>query len=805
MAISLLESLLNNITRFFQLASCEGIKYEPVEKYHQKIVERLKLLKPILDAFVDAEIASDEMFQKALARLYQSVGELRERFEKWQPLMSKFYLVLRVESLMTKIETCSLEITELLKPSDQFEAVELSVAPLEHHAQKIKHMGHEGTSSIIMKAIKDHMDGAGASSENLAVLTDILSLKSNQEVLIEAVALEKLKETAEHAGKCDEIEHIDHMIALVTHMHEHLVMVKLSQTCNPVPIPAYFFCPLSLELMVDPVIIASGQTYERAFIQKWIDLGFTVCPKTRQALSHTTLTPNNTVKGVIANWHESNNMKLPDPEKYSGARRAHHSTAADPTVSLSSPIKRSISTNGFLREVSSASHPHSLSENSLSGAGIDENDTLDIGRISMRCCEDTTDHSGERSLNTGDKLSMSPSRDSDAYGEELSFYGMINLDACTLSNFNSSHGTPGVGNDVALQDAAYCSDASGELISEPQPASNLGAPPSEPDLSSRLETGSHCQTIGPEALKKFIPSVVASPAVELRADFLEVETQVRKLVEDLKNTSLDAQKNATAELRLLAKHDTDNRILIANFGAISLLVNLLRSTDSLVQENAVTALLNLSINVENKAAIANADAIEPLIHVLESGSLEAKQNAAATLYSLSVIEENKIKIGRSRAIKPLVDLLGNGTSGGKKDALKALFNLSKFRQNQIRIVQAGAVKYLIELVDPAEGMVDKAVALLSNLANTYEGRVRIGQDGGIPVLVEVVELGSARAKENAAASLLQLCTKCGRYCKEALLEGAIPPLVALSLSGTIRAKEKAQALLNYIRNQRRSR
>lgn len=93
MAISLLESLLNNITRFFQLASCEGIKYEPVEKYHQKIVERLKLLKPILDAFVDAEIASDEMFQKALARLYQSVGELRERFEKWQPLMSKFYLV----------------------------------------------------------------------------------------------------------------------------------------------------------------------------------------------------------------------------------------------------------------------------------------------------------------------------------------------------------------------------------------------------------------------------------------------------------------------------------------------------------------------------------------------------------------------------------------------------------------------------------------------------------------------------------------------------------------------------------------
>ncbi|CAI9755311.1 unnamed protein product [Fraxinus pennsylvanica] len=804
MEISLLKSLLDNFTSFFQLASCEGIKYEPAEKYHQKIEERLKLLKPILDAFVDTEIASDEMLHKALAGLYQSVGELREIFEKWQPLMSKVYFVLQVESLMTKIETYCLEIPELLKSSDQFLAAELSAASLKHRVEKIKHMGHEGSSSIIMKAIKDHMDGAGASSESLAVLADILSLKSNQEVLIEAVALEKLKETAEHAGKRGEIEHIDHMIALITQMHEHLVMVKLSQTCNPVPIPAYFICPLSLELMVDPVIIASGQTYERAFIQKWIDLGFTVCPKTRQALSHTSLTPNNIVKGVIANWHESNNIKLPGPKNYSVARRANHSTAPDPTVSLSSPLKSSISSNGFLREVSSASHPRSLSDNSLLGAAVNENDALDIGRISMGCCEDITDHSGERSLNTGDKLSRSPSRESNGHGEELSFCGMISLSACSLSNFNSSHGTPGDGNDVALQDSAYCSDASGELISEPQPAANLEAPPSEPDLSSRLETGSHCQTIVAEALKKFIPSVVSSPAVELRTDFLEVEAQVMKLVEDLKNTSLDAQKNATAELRLLAKHDTDNRILIANSGAISLLVNLLRSTDSLVQENAVTALLNLSLNVKNKAAIANADAIEPLIHVLETGSVEAKQNSAATLFSLSEIEENKIKIGRSRAIKPLVDLLGNGTPGGRKDALKALLNLSKYHQNQIRIVQAGAVKYLIELIDPAVGMVDKAVALLSNLANTYEGRMRIGQDGGIPVIVEVVELGSARAKENAAASLLQLCTKSGRYCKEALLEGAIPPLVALSLSGTIRAKEKAQALLNYFRTQRRS-
>ncbi|KAK4400983.1 U-box domain-containing protein 4 [Sesamum angolense] len=166
------------------------------------------------------------------------------------------------------------------------------------------------------------------------------------------------------------------------------------------------------------------------------------------------------------------------------------------------------------------------------------------------------------------------------------------------------------------------------------------------------------------------------------------------------------------------------------------------------------------------------------------------------------MDENKIKIGRSGAIKPLVDLLGNGTPRGKKDAATALFNLSINHENKARIVQAGAVKYLVELMDPAFGMVDKAVAVLSNLATIHEGRTAIGQEGGIPVLVEVVELGSGRGKENAAAALLQLCTNSNRFCNMVLQEGAVPPLVALSQSGTPRAREKAQQLLGYFRNQR---
>ncbi|KAL0393715.1 UNVERIFIED_CONTAM: U-box domain-containing protein 4 [Sesamum latifolium] len=758
MEISSLKSLLNSITSFLQLSSFEGIKSEPLQKYYQKIEQILKLLKPILDAIVGAEIASDEMLQRAFAGLLQSVDELREICETWQPLMSKIYLVLQVESLVSKTRIHGFEILESLKSSDHSLPAELSAASLEHCVQKIKHVESEQASVIVGKAIKDHVEGSGATSDSLSEVADSLALKSNQELLIEAVALDKLKENAEQADKIGEVEYIDQMIALVTHMHDLLVMVKQSDTCNPVPIPADFCCPLSLELMADPVIVASGQTYERAFIRKWLDLGLTVCPKTRQTLAHTNLIPNYTVKALIANWCESNNVKLPDPTKSInlnqpssllsnagsvGVRRVNNSGAPDGP--LASQVNSSIPSIATQRDRTS-SHPRSLSEDSLTEAAVNGTG-LDAERVSPGSSGDMSDHSGERSLNSGGLFLMSPSRNGGAGDDERSsqVHNRTNSASSTLSNSNMSQGTAADGSEVASHASACGSDASGELAAERQPAANSSAPQREPDFLSRLETRSRGQAIWRRPSERLIPRIVSSPTVEMRADLLEVETQVKRLVEDLKSGSLDAQRNATAQIRLLAKHNNDNRMVIATCGAISLLVNLLRSEDLTVQENAVTALLNLSINDNNKSAIANANAIEPLIHVLETGSPEAKENSAATLFSLSVIEDLKIKIGRSGAIKPLVDLLGNGTPRGKRDAATALFNLSIHHENKPRIVQAGAVKYLVELMDPAFGMVDKAVAVLSNLATIHEGRAAIGQEGGIPFLVEVVELGSARA------------------------------------------------------------
>uniref|UniRef100_A0A453C9X1 RING-type E3 ubiquitin transferase n=4 Tax=Aegilops tauschii TaxID=37682 RepID=A0A453C9X1_AEGTS len=78
----------------------------------------------------------------------------------------------------------------------------------------------------------------------------------------------------------------------------------------PLP-PEELRCPISLQLMYDPVVIASGQTYERACIEKWFNSGNTTCPKTRKELPQLSVTPNYCIKGLITSWCEQNGVPVP--------------------------------------------------------------------------------------------------------------------------------------------------------------------------------------------------------------------------------------------------------------------------------------------------------------------------------------------------------------------------------------------------------------------------------------------------------------------------------------------------------------
>lgn len=83
---------------------------------------------------------------------------------------------------------------------------------------------------------------------------------------------------------------------------------------TPPTLPSAYCCPISMEIMVDPVIVATGHTYDRCSIERWVHTqGHKTCPCTGMKLRHLEFTPNYALKSAIQEWAVANNYKLPEP------------------------------------------------------------------------------------------------------------------------------------------------------------------------------------------------------------------------------------------------------------------------------------------------------------------------------------------------------------------------------------------------------------------------------------------------------------------------------------------------------------
>ncbi|XP_071739937.1 E3 ubiquitin-protein ligase PUB23-like [Rutidosis leptorrhynchoides] len=75
-------------------------------------------------------------------------------------------------------------------------------------------------------------------------------------------------------------------------------------------VPSHFLCPISMQIMNDPVTIPTGITYDRDSIERWLFVcKGTTCPVTNQPLSDPDLTPNHTLHRLIQSWCTINSKK----------------------------------------------------------------------------------------------------------------------------------------------------------------------------------------------------------------------------------------------------------------------------------------------------------------------------------------------------------------------------------------------------------------------------------------------------------------------------------------------------------------
>ncbi|KAL0282386.1 UNVERIFIED_CONTAM: U-box domain-containing protein 3 [Sesamum angustifolium] len=740
----------------------------PAEKDHTSIASLLKHLKLVLDDVADHKSPLSEALSKECKKLDVAVNEAREFLEKWSPRKSKILCVLQSKPLLLKIQVSSVELSCILCRLFESSSRALSLSNAQICMQESQNLKLGELSGCIGEILEIQKQGRIPDDGRLMLIVESLNLRSKQELLSEFIAIRKERQKAADNKITGDFDQISQTVDLISRIRDCVVKLENFIARNGLQIPPYFCCPLSLELMLDPVIVASGQTYERTAIRKWLDHGLVTCPKTGDLLPHKNLIHNYTVKALITNWFDLNKVELsnnPDNADLCSVQR--HSERMNCVDDLQYPLQ--------LR--SSTSIP-SLED----GHGFE---TLYVD-VSPRLNEEGYCLFREKCHQSSSELSYVQSR------SESASIAITSIDYLPMASTEISRTS-------SKQDDA--STRSGDITSCYSPSNKISE-------SSNSGSGKHYNSS--KTMAEMVkngnrrPSRTLSSPSGLGSTNLASTSDVEKLIKYLKSASSELQSTAAREIRFLAKYNMENRFIIGQCGAISPLISLLYSDVELIQEHAVTALLNISINEKIKARIGAEGAVEPLIHVLRTGNAVARENAAAALFSLSLLDEYRIKIGRSGAVKPLVDLLQSGTLRGLKDAATALFNLSIFHENKAHIVQAGAIKYLVRLMDPASEMVDKAVALLANLSTITEGCSAIAREGGIPLIVEIVETGSERGKENAASILLQLCINSPKYCQTILQEGVVPPLVALSLCGTPRAKGKAQQLLSHFRSQRKS-
>ncbi|CAI5980320.1 unnamed protein product [Closterium sp. NIES-65] len=100
--------------------------------------------------------------------------------------------------------------------------------------------------------------------------------------------------------------------------------------------PPEFLCPITCELMADPVMVVTGQTYERSSIRQWISEGHRTCPITRMPLGNIELVPNYALRNAIRAWAQKRGIELKEPEffpppRISGAQYKTANNASAPS------------------------------------------------------------------------------------------------------------------------------------------------------------------------------------------------------------------------------------------------------------------------------------------------------------------------------------------------------------------------------------------------------------------------------------------------------------------------------------------
>lgn len=285
---------------------------------------RIRLLVPMLEEAKEAPTPLTVASEAALRRLREALHAARDLLQLGSS-GSKIFLVLDREKIMKTFQdvTASLEqalagisFDELNISDEVREQVELVHTQFKRAKERSDSSDDDLFNELMSLCNSSSSDSVDP--DTLRRLSEKLQLVTIYDLNHESLTLHEMASGGDPGAVVEKMSMLLKRIKDFVQTEDPemgaqastaTISTKDNSAC-PV-IPDDFRCPISLDLMKDPVIVATGQTYERGYIEMWLEAGHDTCPKTQQKLANKSLTPNYVLRSLITQWCEANGIEPP--------------------------------------------------------------------------------------------------------------------------------------------------------------------------------------------------------------------------------------------------------------------------------------------------------------------------------------------------------------------------------------------------------------------------------------------------------------------------------------------------------------
>ncbi|KAF2560944.1 hypothetical protein F2Q70_00018881 [Brassica cretica] len=450
--------------------------------------------------------------------------------------------------------------------------------------------------------------------------------------------------------------------------------------------PPEFLCPITGFLMSDPVVVPSGQTFERLSVQICRNLGFVpdLLDGTRPDFS--AVIPNLAMKSTIFSWCDRKKIdhpRPPDAAYVENVVRARMDKDPDPNPgqeSLEREILPPVAENSpsdydAVMELIRARSKKPMSPTTASPTASSATSSSSGAYAGFDSSSPTSDYSSPSSspMSPEEEEIYNKLRGADIFDHEQ---GLILLRKMTRSS-----------EDLRV---SLCTDRILSFLRQL--------------LVSRynlVQTNAAASLVNLSLEKQNKVKIVRSGFVPL-------------LIDVLKSGTTEAQEHVAGALFSLALED-ENKMVIGVLGAVEPLLHALRSSESeRARQDAALALYHLSLIPSNRTRLVRAGAVASLLTMVRSG--ESTSRILLVLCNLAACPDGKGAMLDGNAVAILVGKLreGGDDEAARENCVAVLLTLC---QGNLRFrglaSEAGAEEVLKEVEESGNGRVkEKAGRIL---------------------------------------------------------------------------------------------